>query len=291
MTGFGAARLQDERLDASVELRAVNNRFLKVVTRCPDVYAPLEGEIERLVREVIGRGTVNVTLRVDRLHQPEDFSLNLVALKSYWSQLQSAARELHAPPPADLGHLLALPGVVREEALGANLDLAADWRVIERALREALNRLQAFRAEEGRAMLAELRANAARIIQELDAVARLAPQTVAEYRQKLLERVRQMLGESGVAVGDDDVIREVSIYADRSDINEEITRLRTHLEQFERFLNEPVSPGRKLDFLSQEMNREINTIGSKSGSASIARGVVEMKAAVERIREILQNVE
>jgi uncharacterized protein (TIGR00255 family) len=291
MTGFGAARFQDERLDASVEVRAVNNRFLKVVTKCPDVYAPLEGEIERLVREAIGRGTVSVAVRVDRLHRPEDFALNLVALKSYWSQLQGAARELHAPPPADLGHLLALPGVVCEGEPARSADLSADWQVIERTLRAALERLHAFRVEEGRTMVVELQASLGRISEELATVAQHAPETVAEYRQKLLERVRQALGEAGVSLRPDDVIREVSIYADRSDINEEITRMRAHLAQFESFLQEPVSPGRKLEFLSQEMHREVNTIGSKSGSARIARSVVEMKAAVERIREILQNVE
>src|SRR5580765_6440124 len=109
MTGFGDARFQDDRLSASVEVRAVNNRYLKITTKCAEAYAGLEGEIERVVRESIGRGTINVAIRVDRLHRAEDYALSQTALQSYWSQLQMASRELKAPPPSDLGQLLALP--------------------------------------------------------------------------------------------------------------------------------------------------------------------------------------
>ena len=290
MTGFGDARFQDDRLSAAVEVRAVNNRYLKVTTKCSEVYAALEGDIERIVREALSRGSVNVAIRVDRLSSAEEFALNQVALTSYWSQLQDAARKLGAPPPSEIGYLLSAPGVVTDESR-RSVDLQADAEIIRRLLKEALEKLNAFRAEEGRSMERELAENARTIAARLKEVTGLAPQVVAEYRTKLLERVRQLLADSGVTVADADVIREVSIYADRSDINEEITRLRSHLEQFQAFIREPASTGRKLDFLSQEMNREVNTIGSKANNVAIAHGVVEMKAAIEKMREILQNVE
>lgn len=290
MTGFGNARFQDERLSASIELRAVNNRYLKITTKCSEAYAALEGEIERIVRETISRGTVNVAVRVDRLWSADDFSLNPMALKSYWLQLQAAARELGAAPPSEMGHLLAAPGVVSDEPR-RTVDLDADGAIIRRLLAEALQKLHAFRVDEGRSMERELIANAATITERLGEVAERAPQVVTEYRAKLLERVKQLLADSGVPVGEPDLIREVSIFSDRSDINEEITRLRSHLEQFHAFVQEPVSAGRKLDFLSQEMNREVNTIGSKANNVAIAHCVVEMKAAIEKMREILQNVE
>jgi len=290
MTGFGDARFQGEGLAAAVEVRAVNNRYLKITTKCAEVYAGFEGEIERLVRESITRGTVNVAIRVDRLHRAEDFALNKTALHSYWSQLQAAARELHTPPPGDLGQLLALPGVVADET-DRTVDLQSDWELIRKLLGQALKKLQDFRTDEGRSMERELVANVAVIGERLKEVVALAPQVVSEYRQKLLERVRQALKDSGVPVAEPDLIREVSIYSDRSDINEEITRLRSHLEQFDVFIREPASAGRKLDFLSQEMFREVNTIGSKANNVGIAHSVVEMKAAVEKMREILQNVE
>lgn len=290
MTGFGDARFQGEGLSASVEVRAVNNRYLKVSIKCAEVYAALEGDIERVVRESISRGTVSVTVRVDRLHRAEDFALNQTALSSYWAQLQTAAHELHAPPPGDLGQLLALPGVVADETL-RSVDIETDWALVRRLLGESLDKLRTFRIDEGRSMERELVANVQSIAGQLDEVAAVAPQVVAEHRVKLLERVRQTLKDSGVPVAEPDLIREVSIFSDRTDINEEITRLRSHLDQFHAFVGEKASTGRKLDFLSQEMFREINTIGSKANNVAIARCVVEMKAAVEKMREILQNVE
>src|SRR5579872_1602885 len=144
MTGYGDARFQDERLSASVELRAVNNRYLKVTTKCSEAYAALEGEIERIVRETISRGTVNVAIRVDRLWKSDEFVLNNVALKSYWSQLQAAAKELGAPMPGEMGYLLAAPGVVSEEGR-RTVDLQADGEIIKRLLAGALEKLQIFR--------------------------------------------------------------------------------------------------------------------------------------------------
>ena len=290
MTGFGDARFQDERLSASVEVRAVNNRYLQISTKCSEAYASLESEIERIVRESISRGTVNVAIRVDRLWSAGEFALNQVALKSYWSQLQAAARELGTPPPAEMGHLLSAPGVISDESRGS-ADLQADAEIIRRLLAEALRKLHGFRVEEGRSMERELEENGKTIARGLQDVTVLAPQVVAEYRTKMLDRVSQLLVDSGVGVAESDLIREVSIFSDRSDINEEITRLRSHLEQFQVFIREPVSTGRKLDFLSQEMNREVNTIGSKANNVAIAHCVVEMKAAIEKMREILQNVE
>ena len=137
----------------------------------------------------------------------------------------------------------------------------------------------------------ELADNAKEVSTRLNAVALLAPQVVSEYRTKLLERVRQLLMDSGVPVAESELIREVSIFSDRSDINEEITRLRSHLEQFQVFIREPLSTGRKLDFLSQEMNREVNTIGSKANDSLISREVVILKAELEKFREQAQNVE
>lgn len=290
MTGFGDARYQADRLTATVEVRAVNNRYLKVTTKCAEAYSPLEPDIEKLVRETINRGTVNVSIRVDRLQRPEDFVLNPTALKSYWGQLQTTARELHAAPPSDLGNLLVLPGVVDENTT-RSVDSQGDWEIIRKLLSDALQRLQVFRVDEGRSMERDLAANAQIIADKLQEVAVLAPQVVSEFRAKMLDRVRQLLKDSGVTVAESDLIREVSIFSDRSDINEEITRLKSHLEQFQAFLREPTSTGRKLDFLSQEMFREVNTIGSKANNVAIAHCVVEMKAAVEKMREVLQNVE
>jgi len=290
MTGFGDARLDDGRIAVAVEVRTVNNRYLKVITKCPDVFAPLEGEVEKIVREHIGRGTVTVDMRLDRLDRGSASALNQEVLQAYWKQLTALARTLHAPAPSDLASLLVLPGVVSDED-ERGCDVDAEWKLASETLRQALSRLQRFRVDEGRSMQDDLQANVRVVADRLNQVVDLAPQVVSEYRMKLLERVRQTIAEVDVTVTDSDLIREVSIFADKCDINEEITRLRCHLEQFEAFLHSDESTGRKLEFLTQEMFREVNTIGSKANNVPIAHAVVAMKAAVEKIKEVLQNVE
>lgn len=290
MTGYGEARHVDEFVSATVDVRAVNNRYLKVVGKYPEWMASSESEVERRVRQRVSRGTVTVSIRVRRVPRAEDFQINQVAICSYLEQLNAVSQRLRIEGPRDLAHLLALPGVVLEQGEAPQHD-ESSLPLVLRLLDSALDSFQEFRVAEGRAMGAELDRNNRQIAKQLAEIERLAPQSVAEYRQKLLDRVRQSLQSAGALVSDADLLREVAIYADRGDINEEIARLHSHLEQFAGFSAEQESSGRKLDFLCQEMFRETNTMGSKSNHAGLARAVVEIKAAIERNREILQNVE
>jgi uncharacterized protein (TIGR00255 family) len=162
---------------------------------------------------------------------------------------------------------------------------------MERVLGQALGRLQAMRQEEGRAMAQELLSLRDHIGGHLAAVRERAPRVAVLYRDRLLERVRGLLAEVDVQLDRSDLIKEVSIFAERSDIAEEVVRLASHLDQFQGIVNEPESAGRKLEFLTQEMFREANTIGSKAGDVDISRHVVEIKGALEKIRELIQNVE
>lgn len=290
MTGFGEARFQSDALSVAVELRALNNRYLKVSVRASDPYNLLEPEIERVVRRSVKRGTLQVQLSVRRQSQAQDFRLNPVALRAYLDQLRALQKDLCLSAEAALAQVLALPGVV-EEPDQAGRDPGADWPVVEKVLDEALNRLQTMRAEEGKAMGEELLRLVAQIAQELEQVRGRAAVVVEEHRDKLHERVRNLLAELDVAIDRKDLIKEVSIFAERSDITEEVVRLTSHLGQFREIMKEPESPGRKLDFLTQEMFRETNTIGSKANDVAIARHVVEIKGAIEKIRELIQNVE
>ncbi|MGE3314892.1 MAG: YicC family protein, partial [Planctomycetaceae bacterium] len=210
-------------------------------------------------------------------------------LSGYWQQISGLAKKLQAPEPKLSDHI-ELPGVIAEgeESKG---DSEADWPQIEDALRKALDRFQEFRKAEGLQMEQELRANCKVIETRLTEISALAPGVAREYRDKLHQRLKEMLSGSDVTISESDLIREVSIYADRCDINEEVTRLRSHIEQFEAFVLQKESTGRKLEFLGQEMFREVNTIGSKANNIAIAHSVVEMKASIEKMREILQNVE
>jgi uncharacterized protein (TIGR00255 family) len=290
MTGFGDARGQNDRLSMSVEVRAVNNRYFKLVTKTPERYQSLEGEIERIVRESISRGTVNVSVRVDNVAGAMAYRLDATVLKGYWQQLTQLTSALGVAPPETVGSLLDLPGVV-VDADSRTSDPREDWPLIESSLREALLKLGEFRTIEGASMEQDLQINLRIVSTELEKIATWAPQVVRDFRDKLRDRVAELLRDGEASVEPADLIREVSIYAERCDISEEILRLRSHLDQFQSFVRQPQSAGRKLDFLTQEMVREVNTIGSKANNVEVAHAVVEIKAAVERMREVLQNVE
>lgn len=290
MTGFGSASGQNDRFVASVEIKAVNNRHLKVSTRLPDVLGSLEPLIEKTVRNAVARGTVSVSVRFSAVGQASRYQISPELLTGYWNQLKAVSDVSNIPLPDSVNSLLTLPGVISDE-LSSSLDAAAEWPFLEGIVVKALAGLNEFRQREGESMRAELQQCCEQIATNLESVVERAPEVVSNYRDKVLERVRELLGGSGATVEPEHLIREVSIFADRCDINEEITRLRCHIDEFLKVINGPSSQGRKLDFLSQEMFREINTTGSKASNVEIAHHVVEMKAAVEKIREILGNVE
>ncbi|MFO0951342.1 MAG: YicC/YloC family endoribonuclease [Isosphaeraceae bacterium] len=288
MTGFGEARLQNDRWTVTVEVRTVNNRHFKLSTRLTDPYGALEPEIERLARETIRRGTVNLQLRVERPRRAEDYRINEVALLSYRDQLARLSGPSGSPPA--LEQLLMLPGVVEERRPTTDGPLE-DWPELSAVVKEALKKLQAARAEEGRVMGEELLSLGRSISTLLGKVADRGPQVVAAYQKRVVERVQALVEGQGVTVEPKDLIREVAILSERSDISEEIVRLRAHLAQYTDIINEPESAGRKLEFVVQEMGRETNTIGSKANDIEISHAVVEIKGLLEKIRELIQNVE
>jgi uncharacterized protein (TIGR00255 family) len=288
MTGFGEATRQEERWTIGVEVRSVNNRHFKLSSKISDAYAMFEPALEQLVREQVRRGTVQVSLRIDRPKRPEDYRINMIALSSYRDQLKGLRDS--DDRAFDLGALLLLPGVV-EDCRSSELVTDRAWPEISEVVQAALASFQSARATEGRAMAAELTAMARALDSHLGVIVARGPQVTHNHHRRLVERVSALVREHGVAVEPGDLVREVAILTDRSDISEEIVRLRAHLCQFSETIDEAESSGRKLEFISQEMGREINTIGSKAGDVEISRSVVEIKALLEKIRELIQNVE
>jgi uncharacterized protein (TIGR00255 family) len=287
MTGYGESRLQDDRWSVAVEVRTVNNRHLKLNAKISDPYSALEPDFERLVRETIRRGTVQLSIRVERPKRLEDYRLNRVALASYRQQLAEFAGEASK---LDLAALLGLPGVFEERKPSTD-DPHQDWPALASAVAEALGKLQQARSEEGRAMARELVELGRSVGTHLETIASRGPEVVSSYQKRLTERVQTLLEGKGGTVEPRDLIREVAIFAERADIAEEVVRLRAHLTQFVEVIDEPESSGRKLEFVVQEMGRETNTIGSKANDVEISRGVVEIKGLLEKIRELIQNVE
>lgn len=289
MTGQGAAQAQQDDLFVSVEVRTVNNRYYKLAMRSSDGYSLVEPRVDELVRRHVRRGTVQLDLRIDHRSSSDEYQINETVLSGYQRQAQAVAIKLGLPV-VSLDQLLLLPGVVEEPSAGS-AEIDAEWPTIREVLSEALAGLSKMRSDEGQAMAEDLLENSQFVRSQLDSVEQRAPNVVQQYRERITERVNKMLAEFEVRVEPADVIREVALFAERCDIAEEVMRLRSHLDQFETIMKLPASSGRKLEFVTQEMFREANTIGSKANDAEVAKHVVEIKAAIERIREMIQNIE
>lgn len=290
MTGYGEFRVQDERWNVLVEVRSVNSRHLKLVAKISEPYAPLEAELERLVRDKIRRGTVYLTLRIEPNRPVDSYRLNIAALRAYHDQIVGLCREWSTPPPADWSQLLVLPGVVLDH-VPEGVSIHEDWAELSKIVSKAIELLAESRQREGMAMAVELKSYSAEIRDALRKIRDRLPEVAGPYAERLLDRVQSLMEKHNMIVNPQDLIREVAIFADRSDVSEEITRLSAHLDQFEEIVGNSTSEGRKLEFLVQEMGREINTLGSKALDVSMSRYGLEMKTTLEKIRELIQNVE
>lgn len=291
MTGFGNADHQSEMAHVSVELKAVNNRYFKLSQRLPDFAARFEPDIEKLVRQNIARGALQLSVRIRLTQSQSQGAIDVGVAENYLKQIAALQSQTKVSQTGvGISDLLMLPGVISEAEVGAKTRESL-WPAIETAINTALQHFHAFREREGESMKQDLTSQCAEIRSQLQDIETAAPDVVTEYREKLHDRISKAFAKTDVSVQESDLLREVAVFADRCDINEEITRLKSHLSQFDTFLNGNKSLGKKLEFVGQEMFREINTIGSKANHVGIAHGVVEMKTAIERIREILANVE
>jgi uncharacterized protein (TIGR00255 family) len=290
MTGYGEAHAHTNDVAVVVEVRTTNSRHFKFSYRSTDGYGGLESDVEAIVRQTIRRGTVQLNLRVDRQASSEDFRINPAVLESYLWQIEAFKGRSGCTDRVELATLLMMPGVV-DEKHRAEFDPREAWPVIEPAIKEALAAVALMRAEEGKALTEDLAANGYTVEKCLSEVSKRAPDVSQSYQARLVQRVNQSLSELNVSVEPSDLLREVSLFVDRSDISEEVVRLRSHLQQFADALQLPESSGRKLEFIVQEMGREVNTIGSKANDSEISQHVIEIKSALERIREQIQNVE
>ncbi|MCC7144811.1 MAG: YicC family protein [Phycisphaeraceae bacterium] len=295
MTGFGQASGQIDGTQYTVELRSLNNRYLKTVLRLPEEILPLEAELEMLLRHHFDRGSVTLWVRRQQAEGAAAWKVSQETLRSYLERMEAVRRDLEAKggqTSVELGSLLALPGVLVQPDGGMSaVEMARS--VLPGLLKEACEKLTAMRQAEGKVIAADFAKHLGIIRQRLDVVQARAPQVVEEYHQRLRGRVEELLARAQLNVDHVELIREVAIYAERSDISEEISRLSGHLEQFEQIVGakdgEPA--GRTLEFLAQEMLREANTIASKSNDGQISRAIVEIKGTIDRIKEQSQNVE
>lgn len=289
MTGCGAAVRAEGANTCRIEIRSVNNRFFKFALRARDGFAALESRVEAVVRGRVRRGTVQMTLDIAGPAAPVGRQLDPVQLAAYLDAAADFCLGRDLPSPGSVDAFLPLPGVFVDAASdGTAIDRA--WPLVASTLADALDGLDRMRRHEGASLASDLRATCGEIGRLADSVAERVPRMVADHGRRLAERVAKLLEPQGVPLVAADVAREVALIADRSDVAEELVRLRSHVQQFERLLGEE-APGRALDFLTQELAREANTIASKSPDVEVAHAVVAMKCCVERLREQVQNIE
>lgn len=287
MTGFGDAAIEERGHAYHVEVRSVNNRYLKIGTRLPEGFEFLEPELESRLRKRLTRGSVTMRLSYRDLSAEAAQTINVAAVQRYVAQLQGV---MQSGFTLDVATIANLPGVCQPHEMSDD-QRDACMQTVYRLLDQALDALLVMRKAEGAALADDLRRHCGVVRSNVDAIEALAGSVVREYSERLMARVRELIADSGVKLAEQDLIREVAVYAERSDISEEISRLRSHLDQFEACLSSSDPAGRRLDFISQELLREANTIGSKAGDAAIARHTIEIKAAIDRIKEQVQNAE
>lgn len=288
MTGYGSAKGSSGKLEITVELRSVNNRFLDCSVKLPRVYTCLEDAVKARVQKSISRGKVDVFITIDASKAGDVvIEVNEPVADAYMNALRQLSERYNLPNDASavsLSHMQDVLSVKKSET-----DLDALGRDIDGILAAAIEDFNSMRVREGERLYEDISARAAEIERLVGLAEERSPQTVAEYRQRLEARLREVLENS--AVDETRIVTEAAIFADKTAVAEETVRLRSHLSQLRALLNSDEPVGRKLDFLVQEFNREANTIGSKGNDVQMARIVVDLKSEIEKIREQIQNVE
>ena len=288
MTGYGRGEAQGLSKQFTVEIKSVNHRYLEVFIRQPRQYAMLEENIRRFVQKFIQRGRVDVFIKVEELgEQKPEIKVDKEIAVAYYESLKDLADNLQISPDINVFQLVSLPEVIKLEEVEEDLEQV--WQILQKALIQGLEQLVEMRKTEGESLKNDLLKRIDLLQKLSEQIYQRSPLVVEEYRQKLQNRIKELLTD--YELDEQRLNQEIVYFADKSNITEEIIRLRSHFQQFTKSmaLDEPV--GRKLDFLVQEMNREMNTIGSKANDMEIGQLVVEGKSELEKIREQVQNIE
>lgn len=289
MTGFGRGSVTEENFSVSVELKTVNNRFLHVSLRLSGEMQPLESNIKRVISERLSRGRVEVNLSYDR-NDEITYELNRPMINGYLKAMRQMQEEFSLSGEPDLNVIARLPNVVMPKKDDLKPEFVAG---VETAFRAALDDLEKMREKEGELLKSELSSLLGDIEKRLGPIGTEAGSVSEEYRLRLTKRIGEMLAksESQIELDQGRLAQEVAYLADRSDISEEIARLRTHIDHFRTIMNEDKEVGKRLDFLTQELNREANTITSKTTNMTVKENALQIKSDIEKIREQVQNIE
>jgi uncharacterized protein (TIGR00255 family) len=288
MTGYGRVETLYGGRSVVVEAKSVNHRFLEIALRMPAALNPMEMEYKKKIGERFKRGRIDVSIRLEgEGADTSRVNLNMEVARDYFEVFSRLRREFNIEEPVSLKNLIGFRDIFTTPV---ETQMETDFlNSVEKTLQEALSMMANMRQDEGIVLFSDMRMRL-QGIQDIMSIIRLrAPQVVLEYQKRLTDRIKELT--AGFELDSARLAQEVAIMADRCDITEEVVRMQSHINQFEALLQSDEAEGRKIDFLLQEMNREINTIGSKGNDAEIARQVIEAKSELGKLREQVQNIE
>jgi len=288
MTALSTATLSEHGIRATVEIRTVNGRYLEITARLPKQLSHKEVELREIIRSAIHRGSVHVSIKTES-DTPVAAALNPERIEAYWTQLEKLRKKLKISAPLSLGDILRIPDVFITDDAVALEQAEQEWKVVAKTVRAALASLDTMRKNEGKELAKDIRARLKSIEERVDQIEQRSMQRIPEERERLRGRIAQLFESD--EIDEQRLQLEILLLADKLDCSEEIVRLRSHLKFFAELLKSTDPVGRQLTFLTQEMNREINTIGAKANDAGISQHVVVIKEELERIREQVQNIE
>ena len=288
MTGYGRETAESVQWKVTVEMKSVNNRFLDITVKMPKQYNPLEDSIKKEISAVLNRGHVDAYITVEEVgERKQSIAVDMDLALDYCRAMKEIAEATNLPYQINLTDVASYYGVMTAQKEESDLDEL--WETMRVAVKGSLKQLFDMRVTEGSKLAVDIESRLDILAGIREKILVRSPLVVADYREKLTQRIQDVLGE--VEIDQDKLLNEVAFFADKADIAEELTRLKSHFEQFRDNLVKDEPVGRKLDFILQEINREINTIGSKANDTEISHLVIEAKGELEKIREQVQNFE
>lgn len=289
MTGYGRGEAASDLYKFKVEIKAVNHRYNDILIKMPRHIFYLEESIKKIIKEKISRGKVDVFINLEYINESAvDVKIDIPLAKSYKIALDNLKIELQLEDTIRLNNILSMSEVVRTER--KELDEDSIWKLLREAVDMALSNIMTMRTDEGQELKRDLEIKINNVEDLALQIGERAPLVAIEYKEKLRDRINNLL-EDNIELDEERLANEVAVFADKSSIDEELVRLGSHIKQFRNIIEKEDTVGRKLDFLIQEFNREINTIGSKANDITITNMVVDLKAELEKIREQVQNIE
>lgn len=289
MTGFGLGTGEHEGFFATVELKSVNHRHCQVSLQVPEELSAYEYELESIIKNAFERGRIRVNVEIENTRESAALELDTAAAEGYTRLLEQLREIAGLDEPVAMSHLLTFSDLLFQPALSSDKAVARAWESVQQGLDAAVDELRESRQQEGEELYRDLAKRIEMIGNQLDRIEERAPVRVEEARQRLVERLEELVNDR--RIDEDRLEQEIAVLADKMDITEECVRLRSHVKFFDEALDQEEPAGRRLKFLTQEMHREINTIGAKANDAVISEQSVQMKEEVEKIREQIRNIE